>query len=96
MGDLTGEELGEETVATVSEYNSEGVRGWGGARGSDIGDDGFTPKIEGQVSGDRAREGSLYGLCGGGKLLNKAECELTSSVTWVQGREGYGDNNRGG
>ena len=46
-GVLNGEELGEGMVLVVSEANAEDVRGWGGTRGSDVGDDGFLPKVRG-------------------------------------------------
>ena len=41
---LSGEEPGEETVATVIENHSEHVLGWGGARRSDVCDYGFPPE----------------------------------------------------
>ena len=46
-GGIAGEEPGDETVAVVSEAHSEDVRGSGGIRGSDVGDDSFPPEREG-------------------------------------------------
>ena len=38
-----------------------------------MGDNGLPPKREWGVSGDRARGGSLEGMCGGGKFSAKEE-----------------------
>ena len=76
-GVLNGEELGEGMVLVVSEANAEDVRGWGGTRGSDVGDDGFLPKVRGGVSEDRACGGGLEGLRVGDELLDKSDRDTT-------------------
>ena len=68
------------TVLTVSEAYSEYVGVWGGARVSDVVEDGFPTEGGGGggvVSGDRYRGGSLEGLCGGGKFSAKKERDPT-------------------
>ena len=72
-----GEEPGEETVVIVSEAHLEDVQGWGGTKGSGVGDNGFPPVREGGLSGNRTCGGGLEGLCGGGEFSAKAERDPT-------------------
>ena len=49
-------------MAAAGKALSEDVRGWGGTRGSGVGNDGFPPEREGGVLGDRAYGGGLEGM----------------------------------
>ena len=61
---------------TVASYaHPEDVRGWGGTRGSGMGNAGYPPEMEGRVLGDRDCGGVLEVLCGGGELLDKDELD---------------------
>ena len=63
---------------TVASYaHPEDVRGWGGTRGSGMGNAGFPPEMEGRVLGDRDCGGGLEGMRDGGGFLTKAERGLT-------------------
>ena len=55
-------------MGNVSEGHSEDVQGCSGARGSDVGENGFPTKREGGVLRDRSCGDSLGGECGSGKF----------------------------
>ena len=53
-GGLKGDEHSNTLMTAVDKTHPEEFRGRGGSGGGSVGNDGFPPKREGGVSGDRA------------------------------------------
>ena len=83
-------------MVAVGEAHSEDVQGWGGTRGSGVGNNRFTPEREGGVLRDRACVGGLEGLRDDGEMSDKAQQDSTRHAVWVQSRKGYRDSDLGG
>ena len=63
---IKGDRPSNTSVATVVNTRPEDLRGQDGAVGNGVGYDGFPPKNEEGVLGDRSCQGGLEGLCDGG------------------------------
>ena len=74
VGGINKDKNSEALVAASGKTHPKEFWGKGGARGDGMANNGFHSEMEGGVLGDRACQGGLEGMHGGGEMLTQSEC----------------------